>query len=225
MIELTNLTSQARRLSTSYSTASGNQYMQKDSLLVSSSINSEYIPYYSMFMSERMKVGDNKFSIYCVPNSFHHYDTSTQTANLTKFLLIYLKDKFLPRGFTRDNRVYQVMKHMIYEEINGKVNILFCLVIREDYWRTLSDGHMDYTKLRLIISTQFKTESRKSMYTYILKYIVPHYEALGIDVIFTTDITRYSFKNFAKPVQFSSIAERRTLSQQFTQQVVNEFLT
>lgn len=188
--------------------------------LLSSTLDSYYIPLYALFTGKHKKIGDFKFTTYLLPPPSLSIKTTT-----TNYLVIYFNSSLKPLQYTRANVTYYIMKHLVYTVENGKVTILFSTIVENEYWREITDfNNINKDRFKLLLNREFFLPKYKSFYTFFVRYILNPMFSLGIDTITTDDITKYCFKVITNPPHFATIAQMRDYFNNLTLEAINEFI-
>lgn len=193
----------------------------RNAIAIGSSVDCDYIPFYSIFQSEFYSIGNYKYNIYGLFIN-HVYTTTTNTSRFISALQYYM----MPVIYKKYEGIeYYVMKGIIYY-INdvGKPIILMCLVVDNSYWRTADMDNIDFTKFRLIVNNEFNSVKHTSLYAYLRKYIFADYITNNIDIIYTIDIHRYIFKNSFLPEEFTTIVQRKEYFENLNKSVIDELI-
>lgn len=168
---------------------------------IGSSLDSDYIPFYAMFSnSEHKIIGDFRYTTYWIPPP-NLYTSTRAILAFKNAMEVYTT----PVSHTRGEITYYCVKGMIYVITDNKPVILFSLIVHKDYWRQITRfDQLDYSKFLCVIATEFAKPEYLSMYKYFKKFILEPLDK-PIDIVYTNDITRYSFKPVEIPVQFPTI--------------------
>lgn len=191
-----------------------------NAVLISTDLDTDYIPLYAMFMGIHTALGDElRYSTYWL-------DPSLATVRSVSFVVPAFNSFIKPLEYNKEGITYYIQKHCIYTISDGKAIVLFCTVVKKDYWRLISDNFIiDKNQFLMIINNEFMTTRYKSFYTYFTKYIMNLLLASEeIDFILTSDITKYCFKPIEVPIQFTTIAEMQTYLKNIGDEATNRFL-
>lgn len=185
--------------------------------LISTSLETDYIPFYSIFLSEFKKIKDFRYNVYWI-------NTENAVASSS---LIRLKDFFnyalRPIMYRRDNTWYYIMKHLIFTiDTTGVPIVLYSTVFHKEYWRHSDFANLDKSKIFYIINFRFSEPQFKGFYNYFRKYILPDMEG-GIDIIYASSMERYCFKPVEISLQFPTIAERKNYLSEINRRALDEF--
>lgn len=193
----------------------------RNAIAIGSSVDCDYIPFYSIFQSEFYSVGNFKYNIYGLFID-SVYTTSNNTSRFANALQYYM----MPIIYNKYEGVqYYVMKGIIYYiNDDDKPVILMCLVVDNSYWRTADLEHIDMTKFRLIVNNEFNGVKHTGLYGYLRKYIFSDYVTNNIDIIYTIDIHRYIFKNSFLPEEFTTIVQRKEHLKNLNKSVIDELI-
>lgn len=190
------------------------------SKVICSSIDTNYIPLYSIFLNKYYTIRDLPYSIYWIPGV--SYDSVTNTDRVVEAFNQATK----PIEYLREGITYYIMKHFVYTIVDGEIIVLYSTIIHKDYWTTISNfDNIDKTKLFYLISTNFYQDRFKSFYLHFRKYYLAPMVSHGIDFIYTSDIQKYCFKVVESPLQFPTIASMKVYFNELTQNAIDGFIT
>jgi hypothetical protein len=192
---------------------------QADSLLISTSLETDYIPFFAGIQGTHKRIGDFRYTIYHVPKYTGYTIRNVQQLN-DKIFSSGTPYKFIKLGVT-----YYVMKHLIYTIVEDKVVILYSLIMNKNEWRDLDFVTVDHSKFKILISSEFVKPEYKAMYTHFTKNIINDALLRGVDIIHTNDITRYCFRPIDTSLKFRTIAEMKDFFHQTTQTVIDAIRT
>lgn len=191
-----------------------------DATLISSDLDTDYLPLYAMFIGRHIALGNElRYTTYWL-------DPSIAIAKSVSFVIPAFNAFIKPIEFVKENITYYIQKHCIYTISEGKTIVLFCTVVKKDYWRSIQDNfEIDKNQFLMVVNSEFMTPRYKAFYTYFTRYIMnPLLASVEIDFILTSDITKYCFKPIEVPLQFTTIVEMQTYLKSISDGAKNRFL-
>lgn len=196
------------------------------SKVVCSSIDTEYIPLYSMFLNQYFRreyglKGSDIFSYinYWLPSS------SAETVTSVDNLIERFNKSVKPVEYLRDGVTYYIMKHLVYTIINGETIVLYTTIVRRDYWEKITDfQNIDKNKFFYLINNRFLEPQFRSFYIHFIKYYINKMFNHEIDMIWTNDISKYCFKVIESPIQFPTIASMKNYFNDLTKNAIDGFI-
>lgn len=90
-------------------------------------------------------------------------------------------------------------------------NVLMCLGINKDYLFSITSETLktspDYTKFVIFISSNFDNPTYKNIKKKVTELYIDIAKEIGLDIVTTSRINNWLFKNNVKPLKFKSISE------------------
>lgn len=189
------------------------------SKLICSSVDTNYIPLYSMFLNKYYTIEDFYYNVYWTPGVSYEAVTNVDRA------MDAFNQGLKPTEYVREGITYYIMKHLIYTIINGEIIVLYTTIVHADYWVSITNfNNIDKTKFFYLVNQKFSDDRFKSFYLHFRKYYLLPMAAHNIDIIYTNDIQKYCFKVIESPLQFPTIASIKDYFNELNKNAIDEFI-
>lgn len=189
-------------------------------LLLSDTLGSDYLPFYNVFFSDFLKVGDVRYILYYLPTEV--YTAGNKTAHALAAVSKWLK----PYRYSKGGKTYYIAMHMIWEvDLTGKVTVLYSLIVKKDYVYNMKLRAIDKTQFIALVNNKFATDpEHKLMYSFIRKEVINPLVEGDIDLVHTNDVHRWCFKSSSLGFKFSTFVEMQQQLKLISNEAVNELL-
>lgn len=209
------------------------------SLMIGSSLDSEYIPFFSVFIGKYKSIQGMTYIEYCLPELRESTADMGSSYYGFKRALAYNRQ---PASFTRYPITYMVFKDTIFYLRDGVPIILMTLIVDwkytqstnylkgivlDEYMKSRNPGStvVDSSKFKILIHSEFMYVEHRAFYSYMNKYILRDYRVYGFDTIITNHTDRYIFKPNNLPLSFRTLAIMNNYFEDLTKTSINGFIT
>lgn len=184
----------------------------------SDSLCTEYVPFYSMFFSKFLRMGDLRYMLYFLP-----MDNSGST-NKTIYFETAIRNYLKPILYLKGGIEYKVAKNLIWitDATTGKNTILYALIVKKDYVYNMTTP-IDYSQFLVLVNDTFVNDPQyRLMYNFVRREVISKLTTdAGMDIVQTSHVDRWCFKNSSLPLQFNTIVERTEYLKNVTKEVID----
>jgi len=178
-----------------------------------------YTPFYALF-TPKVMYKELQIIHYGIEKRYKEHFTHTRNY---RDLYNLLNHSTLPTAFstTAMRKPIHAMKGILFEEgVNNIPIIHFLLTIESNYIFTMNPNELDKKRIVLFLSRDFATgKSFGNIYRKINKDIIIPLQESGVDVIVTSDVKRWCYKNNLTLPKFKTINSRNEYLNKLSKQI------